>query len=49
MQGRLYAESVSFFSQGASLKSFQLLWRLYMLDEMMLPYAAYARKHKISR
>lgn len=49
MQSRLYAESISIFSQGASLRSFQLLWRLRMLDEIMLPYAAYAHKHKISR
>ena len=49
LQSRLYGEAINIFCQGASLQSFQLLWRLRLLDEVMLPYAEYARMHKVSR
>lgn len=49
VQSRLYGEAISIFSHGASLNSFQLMWRLHMLDEIMLPYGEYARKHKVPR
>lgn len=49
VQSRLYGEAIIILSHGASLNSFQLMWRLHMLDEIMLPYAEYARKHKVPR